>query len=70
MEKTKARGRQIFAGKMDKSTEMTMALDEDSATNLRGELPDQAALHGVLARIRDLGLILIAVHRLDGEGEE
>ena len=34
-------------------------------TTLTGPLRDQAELHGVLARVRDLGLPLIAVRRLD-----
>ncbi len=38
---------------------------EGTQTIIFGLLPDQPALHGVLARIRDLGLCLISVHRLD-----
>ena len=34
-------------------------------TILSGPL-DQAALHGVLAKVRDLGLVLVAVQRADG----
>jgi hypothetical protein len=36
-----------------------------TSTILSGSM-DQAALHGILARIRDLGLPLIAVNRMDG----
>ena len=37
----------------------------DGQTVITGMLPDQPALHGVLCRIRDLGLCLISVNRLD-----
>ena len=42
-------------------------IDRDGAqTVISGLLADQPALHGLLAKIRDLGLCLISVHRLDG----
>ncbi len=34
-------------------------------TVISGLLADQAVLHGVLAKVRDLGLCLISVRRLD-----
>jgi len=34
-------------------------------TVICGLLADQAALHGLLAKVRDLGLCLISVRRLD-----
>jgi hypothetical protein len=34
---------------------------ENGEARLSGEIVDQAALHGLLARVRDLGLPLIAV---------
>ena len=44
---------------------MQITLTPDGETTLRGAVVDQAALHGLLARIRDLNLILISVNRVD-----
>ncbi|MGB0100384.1 MAG: hypothetical protein WBP61_08895 [Nocardioides sp.] len=41
--------------------DMTISVEPGGVTVLRGEVADQAALHGLLARLRDLGLPLIAV---------
>ena len=37
---------------------------EDGRTVLVGQVTDQAALHGLLTKIRDLGLTLLQVKRL------
>jgi hypothetical protein len=38
---------------------------EGTETLISGPLTDQAALHGVLVKIADLGMHLISVHRVD-----
>ena len=46
----------------------TLTMDETTSplqTCLQGPVGDQAALHGLLSRIRDLGLTLITVQRMD-----
>jgi hypothetical protein len=40
---------------------MTLSHDGDGTTVLHGPVVDQAALHGLLARVRDLGLPLLSV---------
>ncbi len=37
---------------------------DGGVTILTGEIPDQAALYGLLAKMRDLGLVLLSVKRL------
>jgi hypothetical protein len=39
----------------------------NGTTALTGVLPDQAALHGALTKVRDLGLRLVSVQCDDGE---
>ncbi|MBI4312066.1 MAG: hypothetical protein HY681_09825 [Chloroflexi bacterium] len=43
---------------------------EDGTTVLVGPVVDQAALHGVITRIRDLGLPLLSVKRTGPCGEQ
>jgi hypothetical protein len=40
---------------------------EGKQTVISGPLTDQPALHGVLVKVRDLGLCLISVRRLDSD---
>ena len=42
---------------------LAIHLQEDGTTMLIGPVVDQAALHGVIIRIRDLGLPLLSVKR-------
>jgi hypothetical protein len=44
---------------------LTVSSDEPSQTVIAGPVTDQAALHGLLTKIRDLGLPLISVRHLD-----
>ena len=42
--------------------------DGDGTTLIHGPVVDQAALHGLLQKVRDIGLPLISVTQVDWEG--
>lgn len=44
---------------------LAISYDSDETTLLRGHLADEAALHGMLAKVRDLALPLLALSRED-----
>jgi hypothetical protein len=44
---------------------LSITLEEDGNTLLAGPVVDQAALHGLLKRIRDLGMPLLSVNRIE-----
>jgi hypothetical protein len=43
---------------------LEVAGDDRGRTTITGPVVDQAALHGLLAKIRDLGLPLVSVQRI------
>ena len=45
----------------DRFEGLTITLEEDGNTLLTGPVIDQAALHGLLKKVRDLGLPLVSV---------
>lgn len=49
---------------------LTITLGDDGDTFLTGTVVDQAALHGLLRRVRDLGMPLISVNRVKPESVE
>jgi hypothetical protein len=44
---------------------MTLTAERDGTTVLEGPVVDQAALHGLLHKVRDTGLPLLSVTQLD-----
>ncbi|HEX2993521.1 MAG TPA: DUF4386 domain-containing protein, partial [Anaerolineales bacterium] len=47
---------------------LTITLEEDGNTLLTGPLVDQSALHGLLKKVRDLGLPLVSVNQVQING--
>jgi hypothetical protein len=44
---------------------MTITQETNGDTTLSGLVADQAALHGLLVKVRDLGLVLVSVDRVE-----
>ena len=44
---------------------LSLIQESDGTTLIRGSVIDQAALHGLLSKVRDLGLPLVAVTQVD-----
>jgi len=49
---------------------LTITLEEDGDTLLTGPVVDQAALHGLLRKVRDLGMPLVSVNRVPSRKEK
>jgi hypothetical protein len=50
---------------MDWFEGLTVTLDDNGETLLTGPVPDQAALFGLLKKVRDLGIPLRSVNRVE-----
>jgi hypothetical protein len=49
---------------------LTVGHDADGNTVLRGPLADEAALHGVLNKVRDMALPLLSMNRIEALPEQ
>jgi hypothetical protein len=49
---------------------LAITLDENGNTLLSGPVADQAALHGLLKKVRDVGLPLLSVNSVEPDTEE
>ncbi|MDN5766894.1 MAG: hypothetical protein L0H96_13135 [Humibacillus sp.] len=46
---------------------LTLTHNHDGTTTLRGPVTDQAELHGLLTKVRDLGATLLSVRAIDAD---
>lgn len=59
----------VVKGKLDSRwshwfTDLQVIPQPDGNSLITGPIADQAALYGVISRLRDLGLVLVSVHRV------
>jgi hypothetical protein len=48
---------------------LSITLEEDDNTLLAGPVTDQAALHGILKKVRDLGMPLLSVNSVGTDSQ-
>ncbi len=48
---------------------LALTRNDDGTTTLRGPVTDQADLHGLLAKVRDLGATLLSVTTIDANSD-
>ena len=49
---------------------LAFTLESDGTTTLTGHIADQAALHGLLSQLRDIGVPIVSLRRIDSEEGE
>ena len=49
---------------------LTLTRESDGSTLIEGPVVDQAALHGLLQKVRDIGLPLVSVRQVDPGGSD
>jgi len=50
--------------------ELTISRYDDGTCTLTGPVADQAQLHGILARLRDIGATLVSLNAIDSDDEQ
>ncbi|MDX1522620.1 MAG: hypothetical protein R3264_13410 [Anaerolineae bacterium] len=55
---------------MDWLEGLTIILEEDGNTLLTGPVVDQAALHGLLKKVRDLGMPLLSINPVGSDSRD
>ena len=49
---------------------LSLTLEDNGETLLTGPVVDQAALYGLLRKVRDLGLVLLSIHSIQPDQAE